>query len=116
MEMVKEPRLPYAMAGIALLAFVVNLLELICSAGIPAVYTQILTPTQMPLWRYYAYLLLYLFVYMLDDLIVFASAMWTLQVTGLSGKYARYSRLIGGALLIVLGLMLLFKPAWLSYR
>jgi len=115
-EMVKEPRLPYAMTGIALLAFAVNLVELVCSAGIPAVYTQILTLTPMPPWRYYAYLLLYLLVYMLDDLIVFASAMWTLQVTGLSGKYVRYSRLIGGSLLIVLGLMLLFKPAWLSYR
>jgi len=115
-EMVKEPRLPYAMTGIALLAFAVNLVELVCSAGIPAVYTQILTLTPMPPWRYYAYLLLYLLVYMLDDLIVFASAMWTLQVTGLSGKYVRYSRLIGGSLLIVLGLMLLFKPELLSYR
>jgi glutaredoxin len=115
-EMVKEPRLPFAMTGIALLAFAVNLIELVCSAGIPAVYTQILTLTPMPPWRYYAYLLLYLFVYMLDDLIVFASAMWTLQVTGLSDKYVRYSRLAGGVLLIALGLMLLLKPELLSYR
>lgn len=114
-EMVKAPRLPFAVTGIALLAFAVNLIELVCSAGIPAVYTQILTLTPMPPWRYYAYLLLYLFVYMLDDLLVFASAMWTLQVAGLSGKYMRYSRFIGGVLLIALGLMLLLKPALLSY-
>ncbi len=60
-----------ALFGIILLAFAVNLIEAICSAGLPAIYTQILSLSNLPLWQYYLYILLYLFIFMIDDLIVF---------------------------------------------
>lgn len=104
-----------AVAGITLLAFAVNLVELICSAGIPAVYTQVLALSNLPSWQHYAYLSLYILVFMLDDLIVFFVAMKTLQVTGLTGAYVRHAHAIGGAVLIAIGLMLLFKPEWLTF-
>jgi hypothetical protein len=104
-----------AAAGIVLLAIVVNLVELICSAGIPAVYTQVLVLSNLPSWQYHAYLSLYILVFMLDDLFVFIVAMKTLQVTGLTGAYVRHAHAIGGAVLIVIGLMLLFKPEWLAF-
>lgn len=104
-----------AAAGIVLLAIVVNLVELICSAGIPAVYTQVLVLSNLPSWQYHAYLSLYILVFMLDDLFVFFVAMKTLQVTGLTGAYVRHAHAIGGAILIVIGLMLLFKPEWLAF-
>ncbi|MGR8934013.1 MAG: glutaredoxin family protein [Gammaproteobacteria bacterium] len=104
-----------AAAGIILLAFAVNLVELICSAGIPAVYTQVLAMSNLPAWQYYAYLSLYILVFMLDDLVVFIVAMKTLQVTGLTGAYVRHAHAIGGAVLIAIGLMLLFKPEWLTF-
>jgi hypothetical protein len=101
--------------GIVLLAIVVNLVELICSAGIPAVYTQVLVLSNLPSWQYHAYLSLYILVFMLDDLFVFFVAMKTLQVTGLTGAYVRHAHAIGGAVLVVIGLMLLFKPEWLTF-
>jgi glutaredoxin len=104
-----------ALGGIVLLALAVNLVELICSAGIPAVYTQVLALSNLPAWQYHAYLGLYLLVFMLDDLFVFFVAMQTLQVTGLTGAYVRHAHAIGGAVLIGLGLMLLFKPEWLAF-
>jgi hypothetical protein len=104
-----------ALVGIVLLAFAVNLVELICSAGLPAVYTQVLALSALPAWQYYAYLSLYILVFMLDDLFVFFVAMQTLRVTGLTGVYARQSHLLGGAVLILVGLMLLFKPEWLTF-
>lgn len=104
-----------ALIGIIALAFVVNLVELICSAGLPAVYTQILALNNLPVWQYYLYLLLYIFFFMLDDLFVFIVAMYTLKMTGLSTKYARYSRLIGGILMVIIGLLMLFKPEWLMF-
>lgn len=52
---------------------------------------------------------------MLDDLFVFIAAMITLKMTGLSTKYARYSHIIGGVLMIAIGLMLMFKPEWLMF-
>ncbi|OIO55479.1 hypothetical protein AUJ46_01445 [Candidatus Peregrinibacteria bacterium CG1_02_54_53] len=104
-----------ALGGIILLAVAVNLVELICSAGLPAVYTQVLTLSRLPVWQYYLYLLLYIFIFMLDDLFVFFSAMITLQMTGLSDKYSRVSHLVGGTLMLLIGLLLIFKPEWLMF-
>lgn len=104
-----------ALAGIILLAFAVNLVELICSAGLPAVYTQILSFNQLPTWQYYLYLLLYIFFFMIDDLLVFFIAMFTLQTVGVGGKYARFSRLIGGILMVLIGVLMLLKPELLMF-
>ncbi len=112
-ELVRRDSLWLATAGILLLAFAVNLVELICSAGIPAVYTQVLSMHALSRPAYYAWLVLYVFVFMLDDLVVFYTAMRTLEVTGLTGRYTRASRLFGGVLLLVLGLLLLARPEWL---
>lgn len=104
-----------ALLGIVALAFAVNLIELFCSAGIPAVYTRVLTLSALPSWQYYAYLLLYITVFMLDDLIVFFATMKALEVTGLSTRYARWSHLVGGAVLLAIGLLLLLRPEWLVF-
>lgn len=104
-----------AFGGIILLAIAVNLVELICSAGLPAVYTQILTLSDLPIWQYYAYLLLYILVFMIDDLLVFFTAMVTLKMTGISDKYSHISHLIGGITMVIIGILLLFKPEWLMF-
>ena len=52
---------------------------------------------------------------MLDDLFVFFTAMITLRAVGIESKYARYSRLVGGILMGLIGLVLLFKPEWLMF-
>ena len=104
-----------ALSGIILLAVAVNMVELICSAGLPAIYTQVLSLSELPSWQYYLYLALYILIFMLDDLIVFFSAMITLQMTGLSSKYSRYSHLIGGVLMLILGVLLILKPEILMF-
>jgi len=104
-----------ALGGIILLAFAVNLVELVCSAGLPVVFTQILTLNQLPVWQYYAYMLLYIFFFMLDDLFIFIVSMLTLEMTGLSTRYARASHLVGGFLMLAIGLLLLFKPELLMF-
>ena len=104
-----------ALLGIILLAFAVNLVELICSAGLPVIFTQILTLSNLSQGQYYAYMLLYIFIFMLDDLFIFFTAMITLEMTGISTKYSRYSHLVGGMLMIIIGLLLLFKPELLMF-
>lgn len=104
-----------ALGGIILLAFAVNLVELICSAGLPVVFTQILTLSDLASWQYYAYMLLYIFFFMLDDLFIFFSAMLTLEITGISTKYSRISHLIGGILMLIIGFLLIFKPELLMF-
>ncbi len=105
----------WALAGIVALAFAVNLIELLCSAGIPAVYTRVLTLSALPAWQYYAYLLLYIAVFMLDDLLVFFVTLKTLEMAGLGTRYARASHLVGGLVLLGLGALLLLRPEWLVF-
>ncbi|MFZ5391079.1 MAG: hypothetical protein ACOZAJ_02265, partial [Patescibacteria group bacterium] len=105
----------WSLVGIIALAASVNLVELVCSAGLPAVYSQVLALNNLPIWQYYLYLLLYVFIFMLDDLLVFILAMLTLKLTGLTTKYTRWSHLIGGILMLIIGLLLIFKPAWLMF-
>ncbi len=114
-KLTHEKHFLIALVGIIILAIAVNLVELICSAGLPAVYTQILTLSNLATWQYYGYLLLYIFVFMLDDLLIFFTAMITLRMTGISDKYSHLSHLIGGIAMVIIGLLLLFKPELLMF-
>lgn len=114
-KLASESRFWLALAGILALAFAVNLVELLCSAGIPAVYTQVLALSKIPTWQYYAYLGLYVLVFMLDDLFVFVVAMKTLQVTGATTRYVRFSHLAGGIVLLAIGALLLLRPDLLMF-
>jgi glutaredoxin len=112
---VQQNSLWLALGGIIVLAFAVNLVELICSAGLPAVYAQVLALNGLSSWQYYFYILLYVFFFMLDDLFVFFIAMYTLEMTGITTKYARVSRLVGGIIMLAIGILLIFKPEWLMF-
>jgi glutaredoxin len=114
-EIVQTRKFLLAVGGIMLLALAVNLVELVCSAGFPVIYLQILSLTPMPFWQYYLYLGLYIFIFMLDDLIVFIAAMVTLEMLGLGTKYKRASNLIGGVLMLILGGLLIFRPEALMF-
>ena len=52
---------------------------------------------------------------MIDDIIVFVVAMVTLQLMGVTSRYKRFSNLIGGVLMLLIGVLLLFKPEWLMF-
>jgi len=104
-----------AIGGIILLAFAVNLVEAVCSAGLPAVYAQILSLNDLSTLEYYFYILLYIFFFMLDDLIVFFIAMTTLHMTGFTNKYSHWSSLIGGVIMLIIGFILILKPELLMF-
>ncbi|MBI5221927.1 MAG: hypothetical protein HY980_00285 [Candidatus Magasanikbacteria bacterium] len=105
----------WSILGIVILGFSVNLVEMACSAGFPAIYTQVLALNGLPMWQKYLYMAGYIFFYMLDDMIVFLVAMMTLKSKVFGSKYAKYSNLIGGLLIFILGLLLVFKPGWLMF-
>ncbi|MDL1872387.1 glutaredoxin family protein [Deltaproteobacteria bacterium PRO3] len=103
---------PVGLAGIGamlLLAFSVNAIEFLCSAGIPAIFTHLLAITPLETWRHYAYVLIYVFFFMLDDLVIFTLAALAVQ-SSVGLRYARWGRLVGGSLLLALGILLAFYP------
>ncbi|MFH1566075.1 MAG: hypothetical protein ABIB98_02660 [bacterium] len=109
-KVTKNRKIYLALIGIVMLAFAVNLIELVCSAGFPAIYTGILALNNLPKLTYYLYLLFYIFFFMLDDIIVFSIAMLTLEAVGIQSKYARISSFVGGILLAMIGILLILKP------
>jgi hypothetical protein len=98
-----------AMVLISLLAVSVNVVELLCSAGLPAVFTHTLSQAQLPSLAHYGYIVLYLIFFMLDDLVVFAIAMLTLQTISHTSAYQKVSGIIGGLVLLGIGVNLLIK-------
>ena len=101
--------------GLIVLALGVNLVEFFCSAGLPAIFTRILTLSQIPTFSYHLYLLLYTFIFMLDDIIVLSLAIITLSRIGFTEKYNYWATLIGGLLIFALGILLIFKPEFLMF-
>ncbi len=113
--LIQEKSFFIALVGIIVLAFVVNLVELACSAGFPAIYTQVLALSDLPTYQYYLYLLFYILIFMLDDLFVFFVAMSTLKLTGVNAKYSKMSELIGGIIMLIIGVLLILRPDLLSF-
>jgi hypothetical protein len=104
-----------AMVGIVVLAVLVNLVELLCTAGLPALYTGILTSQRLHPWEYYAYLMLYIAAYMLDDAILVTVGVVTLGKRKLQERGGRWLKLLSGAVIFVLGVLLLLRPGWLGF-
>jgi len=115
-KIVTEKKFILAILGIILLAFSVNLIELLCSLGLPVVFTQILSLNNLNTWEYFIYIFIYIVFFLLDDIIVFTIAMKTLKLKGISNKYSKYSHLIGGIIMILVGLLMIIKPEWLMFN
>ena len=114
-EIINAQSFLVSLFGIIVLAGAVNLVELVCSAGLPAIYTQVLAMSNLPVWQYYGYLLFYILIFMIDDIFVFVIAMKTLEIKVGDTWFARYSSLIGGIIMVILGVLLAFKPGWLMF-
>jgi cytochrome c biogenesis protein CcdA len=107
--------LPATILGVIALAFGVNMIEFFCSAGFPVMFTRVLTLQNIGTLQYYLYMFFYNIFYMLDDFIVFGFAFFTLRHFDFSDKYNKYSTLIAGVLMLILGILLIFKPNFLTF-
>ena len=102
-----------AIIGTIVLASSVNLIELACSLGFPTIYLELLSLNNVQGLSKIIYLLLYIFFYLIDDLVVFLIAVFTLKSKGISTRYNKFVNLIGGILMILMGILLIFKPEWI---
>jgi glutaredoxin len=106
-RVLRAENLPAALSAVALLAVLVNAVELLCTAGLPALYTETLArQSSSPLERY-AYLALYNAAYVADDLAVLALAVATLGSHRLGERAGRWLQLLSGGVMIGLGAFLL---------
>ena len=116
LKITKEESLIIALIGVIALAASVNLVELACSLGFPAIFSEILALNNVTGALRIFYLLLYVLFYMIDDLIVFTIAVCTFSITAKSTKYTKYVNLIAGIIMILIGILLIFKPEWIMFN
>lgn len=114
-RILKPSAVPATILGVIALAFGTNLIEFFCSAGFPTIFTRVLALQDISTVQYYLYLVFYNIFYMLDDFVVFGAAFFTLSHFNFSDKYNRYSTLIAGLLILILGVLLIFKPEVLMF-
>lgn len=101
------PSLPVAMVGIGALAFVVNLVELGCTLGLPAIYTRLLAArggARAP------WLVLYNVLYVVPLAIIVAVFALGSHRVALTERGAKVLKAVSGALLVVFGLLFLVWP------
>jgi hypothetical protein len=96
------------------LALAANSYELLCTMGLPMVFTRILTLEQLPELHYYVYLALYNLVYVLPLAIIVGIFVWTMGRHKLSESGGRLLKLVSGCMMGALGLVLLADPDRLS--
>ncbi len=111
-----EKSLILAFFGIIGLAISVNLVELACSAGLPLIFTELLAINNVSGFIKFIYIGIYIIFFLIDDIIVFTISMYTMKATGISTKYGKYSHLIGGLIMLLIGLLLIIKPEWLMFQ
>lgn len=101
--------------GILGVAFSVNIFEFACSIGIPQTYTKILELNMLSWGKTQLYMLFYIIAYMIDDLLVFGLALYSIEKISKIQGYTKWSTLVGGILMIVLGIVMLVNPSLLVF-
>lgn len=110
-QVINAPLTLTTIGAILIIAFSVNIIEFACSIGIPQAYTKILELNMLTFLERQWFILVYTFGYMVDDFVVFGLAIWGFSKLEAHGhKYAQLSLIIGGVLMVVLGLILVFAP------
>ena len=112
----QEQNVLLALLGIVVLAIGVNFVELLCSAGLPVLFTEILALNKVSGPMGMIYNLIYIIFFMLDDFIIFMIAVKTMNLKVISTKYSKYSHLIAGIIMLIIGILLIVKPGWVMFN
>ena len=112
----REQNVLLALIGIVVLAIGVNFVELLCSAGLPVLFTEILSLNKVNGFMGIIYNLIYIIFFMLDDFIIFFIAAKTMNIKVISTKYSKYSHLIAGIIMLIIGILLIVKPGWVMFN
>lgn len=102
--------LPAVLAGTVVLAVGVSLAETPCTAGLPLLWTNLLTARDVSSPEAAFLFGLYLLAFLIDELIVFTIAVVGLRATKVQEHHARLLQLISGTLMLALALTMLFAP------
>ena len=113
-DIIEKGTFPVLISSSIALAVFASLVELPCTAGFPIIYTGILSAKVLSTVGYYAYLLLYNFVYILPLAVVITIFGYTFHGKKISQKQMQIIKFIGGLIMILLGIALLVNPGMIG--
>ena len=106
----KEPaNIILLLVGIFLFAAIITVVEFPCSAVVPVAFAGILAQAGLSSFQYLAYILLFTLFYMLDEIIVFLVAFFSMKIWLASSKVVTWITLIESIVLFALGFYYLFS-------
>jgi glutaredoxin len=106
--------LPATLAATGGMALGVTLVELPCTAGLPVLWTTLLADAGVATGAFAVLLVLYMVIYLLDELLVFGAVVVTMRVTRIEERQGRVLKLVGGSVMLALALVMLFWPTLLE--
>jgi thiol-disulfide isomerase/thioredoxin len=89
--------------GVFIFAAVITIVEFPCSAVVPVLFSGIMAHAGISLVSYILHLIVYLFFYMLDEIVVFLVAVFTMNIKIASSKVMTWLSLIEAIILFGLG-------------
>ena len=95
--------------GIFLFAFIITIIEFPCSAAAPLFFASILAKAKLPIFFYLLYIVIYILFYMLDEILIFLIAVFTLKLRLASPKFVTWIILAESIILFILGFYYLLK-------
>lgn len=113
-ELLKLQSTAGLLLGTVVLALLVNSYELLCTSGLPMVYTRILTLETLAASEYYLYLLLYNLVYVTPLALIVLLFSLGVAKGKLQALGGRLLKLLSGLMMLGLGLLLLLAPGLLN--
>ena len=102
--------LPAMIGATVALSAMVSLIEFSCTAAFPVIWSNILTAQGVTGAAFYGYLLLYMFLYQLDEIIIFIAAVITMKSKRVEEKHGRFLKLFSGCMMLVLSVVMLMRP------
>jgi thiol-disulfide isomerase/thioredoxin len=90
--------------GVLFFAAIITIVEFPCSAVIPVIFAGILSQAHLSPFWYLLYIFIYLFFYLLDEIIVFLIAVVTMSIKLSSQKFITWITLAEAIILFILGL------------
>jgi len=100
----------------AALAVFVNLIELGCTIGLPAVFTRVLSVRQAGFWAKYGYMAIYNAAYIVPLAVIIALFVFTMGRYRMTEAHGKILKGISGALMLALGLLMLLYPEALIFN
>ena len=105
---------PIMLFSASILAITANSYELLCTAGLPMIFTRVLTLNNLSMDQYYLYLVFYNVIYVIPLLFIVIVFTVTMGNRKLSERQGRLLKLLSGLMLLGLGGILFFAPDLLN--